>query len=208
MRYASAVTRNTASGTWVVGVTGASGVRYALRLIDILADHCATLHVVFSESAHRVLAEEEGMAISGSGLNTSSLIGRTCENVFFHNPRDIGAPIASGSFPADGMVIVPCSMSTVAALASGVQTHLVHRAAEVAMKEGRKLVIVPRETPLSAIHLENLAKLARIGVAVVPAMPGFYHRPESIEALIDMMVMRILDQIGVRVDLVTRWKLA
>jgi 4-hydroxy-3-polyprenylbenzoate decarboxylase len=200
--------KNTASGTWVVGVTGASGIRYALRLIDVLADHSAALHVVFSESAHRVLAEEEGKPISGAGLNATALIGRDCPNVTFHNPRDIGAPIASGSFPADGMVIVPCSMSTVAALASGVQSHLVHRAAEVTMKEGRKLVIVPRETPLSAVHLENLAKLARIGVSVVPAMPGFYHRPDSVEALVDMMVMRILDQIGVRVDLVSRWKVA
>jgi 4-hydroxy-3-polyprenylbenzoate decarboxylase len=134
------------------------------------------------------------------------LCGRDADNVYFYNPRDIGAKIASGSALFDGMVIVPCTMGTLGAIAHGICDNLIHRAADVTLKEGRKLVIVPRETPLSAIHLENMLSLTRVGARIVPAMPGFYHQPAQISDLVDMMVMKIFDQMGIRTDLVQRWK--
>ncbi|MBN8549411.1 MAG: UbiX family flavin prenyltransferase [Deltaproteobacteria bacterium] len=196
----------TVHGRWVIALTGASGMRYALRLLDVASQHLAELHVIISEAALRVLREEENLKISYSNVSTELLFGREARNVFFYNPRDIGAKVASGSALLDGMVVVPCSMGTLAAIANGMSENLVHRAADVTMKEGRRLVIVPRETPLSAIHLENMLKLTRFGVRVVPAMPGFYHRPRNLEEVIDMMVMKILDQMGVHIDLVSRWK--
>jgi 4-hydroxy-3-polyprenylbenzoate decarboxylase len=190
---------------WIVGVTGASGIRYALRLIECLVPHVDELHVCFSDAALRVLLDEEGVKSAHASLIQLPCFSNFKGNVVIHNPRDIGAAIASGSFITEGMVIIPCSMSTVGALASGVQQHLVHRAAEVVMKEGRRLIIVPRETPLSTLHLENLAKLSSRGVSIVPAMPGFYHRPNTLDQLIDMMVLKVLDQMGIHTELVARW---
>lgn len=196
----------TVHGRWVIALTGASGMRYALRLLDVASQHLAEVHVVISEAAMRVLREEENIKVSYANVSSEILFGRKADNVFFYNPRDIGAKVASGSAPFEGMVIAPCSMGTLAAVAHGMSENLVHRAADVTMKEGRRLIIVPRETPLSAIHLENMLKLSRSGVRIVPAMPGFYHRPASIAELVDMMVMKILDQMDLRVDLVERWK--
>jgi 4-hydroxy-3-polyprenylbenzoate decarboxylase len=192
-------------GSWIVALTGASGVRYGIRLIDVLSMTLQTVHVVFSEAALRVLAEEEGQKISATRLSAAELLGREQENIEFYRPRDIGAAIASGSMPVDGMVICPCSMNTLAAVASGISENLIQRAADVTMKEGRKLLIVPRETPLSQIHLENMLRLSRAGAAVIPAMPGFYHEPSTIDDLVDMMVMKITDQMGLQLDLVPRW---
>ncbi len=191
--------------TWVVALTGASGMRYALRLLQVAAPHLAELHLILSEAAMRVLNEEEGLAISPSRLSTQSLLGEELSNVRFHSVKDIGAPIASGSHICDGMVIVPCSMSTLGAIANGVATNLIHRTAEVALKERRPLILVPRETPLSAIHLENMLKLSRLGVSITPAMPGFYHKPQNLDDLVDMLVMKILDQMKIQTSLVTRW---
>ena len=123
-----------------------------------------------------------------------------------YNVKDIGARIASGSALFSGMVVVPCSMGTLGAISSGLCQNLIHRAADVTLKEGRKLILVPRETPLSAIHLENMLKLSRIGAVILPAMPGFYHQPVAISDLVDMLVMKILDQMGLSSNLVTRWK--
>lgn len=125
--------------------------------------------------------------------------------VTLHPYRDIGASIASGSCPTRGMVVVPCSMKTLAGIAHGYGENLIARAADVVLKERRRLILVPRETPLSAIHLKNMLSLARLGVAIVPAMPGFYHRPATIDDLVGMMVMRILDQMGYEIDLAPRW---
>ncbi len=191
---------------WVVGVTGASGVRYARRLLEVLPALIDEVHVVFSEAALRVLHDEEGMAISASSLSYEKLYGTTPQNVTFYNSRDIGARIASGSMLTSGMVVIPCSMSTLGALAHGIPSHLVHRAADVTMKEGRPLIVVPRETPLSPIHLENMLTLARYGVKIVPAMPGFYNRPESVDELVDQFVMKVLDSMGVTHSLGRRWK--
>ena len=191
---------------WVVGVTGASGVRYATRLLAVLPKLVKEVHVVFSDAALRVLNDEEGIAINPAALSMERLTGSHATNVTFYNPRDIGARIASGSMLTSGMVVIPCSMATLGAIAHGIQNHLVHRAADVHMKEGRKLILVPRETPLSPIHLENLLKLSRYGVKIVPAMPGFYHKPESVQDMVDQFVMKVLDSMGVQNSLGTRWK--
>jgi 4-hydroxy-3-polyprenylbenzoate decarboxylase len=191
---------------WVVGVTGASGVCYARRLLEVLPGLVDEVHVVFSEAALRVLNDEEGIALSASTLSYEKLYGVRAENVTFYNCRDIGARIASGSMLTSGMVVIPCSMSTLGAIAHGIPTHLVHRAADVAMKEGRPLLIVPRETPLSPIHMENMLTLSRYGVKIVPAMPGFYNRPQSVAELVDQFVMKVLDSMGVQHSLGRRWK--
>lgn len=191
---------------WVVGVTGASGVRYALRLLEVLPPLVGQVHVVFSDAALRVLNDEEGMAINSASLSMEKLTKTSPANVTFYNSRDIGARIASGSMLATGMVVIPCSMATLGAIAHGIPNHLVHRAADVTMKEGRKLILVPRETPLSAIHLQNMLTLSKLGVSIVPAMPGFYHQPKTVEDMVDQFVMKVLDSMGVKHTLGKRWK--
>ena len=191
---------------WVVGVTGASGVRYALRLLEVLPPLVGQVHVVFSDAALRVLNDEEGMAINSASLSMEKLTKTSPANVSFYNSRDIGARIASGSMLATGMVVIPCSMATLGAIAHGIPNHLVHRAADVTMKEGRKLILVPRETPLSAIHLQNMLTLSKLGVSIVPAMPGFYHQPKTVEDMVDQFVMKVLDSMGVKHTLGKRWK--
>lgn len=198
---------DTQTTRWVIGVTGASGIRYALRLIEVLSLVGVEQHVVFSDAALRVWHDEEGVGVSHANLQQALLPeGRPATAaIHCYNPRDIGASIASGSFQAQGMVICPCSMGTLGAVAHGLSQNLVQRAADVTLKERRRLIIVPRETPLSAIHLENMLTLARCGAAVVPAMPGFYHRPQTLQELIDMQVMKVLDQMGISSELVPRW---
>lgn len=191
---------------WVVGVTGASGVRYALRLLEVLPPLVGQVHVVFSDAALRVLNDEEAMAINSASLSMEKLTNTSPSNVTFYNSRDIGARIASGSMLATGMVVIPCSMATLGAIAHGIPNHLVHRAADVTMKEGRKLILVPRETPISAIHLQNMLTLSKLGVSIVPAMPGFYHQPKSVEDMVDQFVMKVLDSMGVKHSLGRRWK--
>ncbi len=190
---------------WIIGLSGASGGRYALRLLEVLRDTEVELHIVVSDAALRVLAEEEGIKVSSGKLSAKKLIGTAADNFVFYNLKDIGAAIASGSFVVEGMVVVPCSMFTLAAIANGTGCNLLHRAADVVLKEGRKLIMVPRETPLSAIHLENMLKLARLGVCVLPAMPGFYHQPKTVEDLVDMLVLKITDMMGLGLGLVKRW---
>jgi 4-hydroxy-3-polyprenylbenzoate decarboxylase len=191
---------------WVVGVTGASGVRYALRLLEVLPELVGQVHVVFSDAALRVLNDEEGIPINFASLSMEKLTNTSQSNVTFYKSRDIGARIASGSMLATGMVVIPCSMATLGAIAHGIPNHLVHRAADVTMKEGRKLILVPRETPLSAIHLNNMLTLSKLGVSIVPAMPAFYHQPKSVEDMVDQFVMKVLDSMGVRHSLGRRWK--
>ncbi|WP_295155442.1 UbiX family flavin prenyltransferase [Selenomonas sp. AE3005] len=180
----------------VVGITGASGSVYALRLIEVLRHAGHEVHAVVTDSGWQVLDYECG--VSRGMLETRV-------NVLYDN-NNVGAAIASGSFKVDAMVVLPCSMKTVASIAHSMSDNLLTRAADVMLKEGRKLVIVPRETPMHAIHLENLLKLAQLGVRIVPAAPGFYHRPRSIADLVDMLVGKICDQLGVDTDLFTRWE--
>lgn len=179
----------------VLGITGASGAPYARRLVGLLRERSdVELGLCLSATAPEVWALECGGDIREAlaGIPTWGM-------------RDYKAPFASGSAGWDGMVIVPCSMGTCARIAHGISDTLLTRAADVMIKERRTLVIVPRETPLSVIHLENLTTLARAGAVILPAMPSFYTQPESIEPLLDTIVGRILDQLGLEHDLLKRW---
>lgn len=199
------------SHPWIVAITGASGTIYGRRLLEVIAKSLpgVRVEVVVSKAAWRVMHEEEGLPVGSSSRKIRDLLGFDCDRLKLHDDRDIGASIASGSYRTAGMIICPCSMSTLAAVSSGLADTLIRRATDVQLKEGRKLIIVPRETPLSAIQLENMLKLCRLGVSIMPAMPGFYHKPESICDLVDMLVMRILDQMGLsdqlESSLVPRW---
>jgi 4-hydroxy-3-polyprenylbenzoate decarboxylase len=192
--------------TLTVAITGASGAIYAQRLLWHMerSDEVGRVHLVVSAPGRRVLSEELDLTGSGEAL-AEALVGRRSQKIEVLPASDIGASIASGSYPVDAMAIVPCSLSTVGALAAGVGTNLVHRAADVVLKEARRLVLVPRETPLHAIHLENLLRLSRAGAMIVPAMPGFYHRPHSIEQLVDHFVFRLFDHLGLAHARATMW---
>lgn len=193
---------------WIVGISGASGTRYARRLLQVVAQHLPqlSLDVVISEGAFRVLQEEEQLHLSSRRTTVEDLIGFKCERIALFNNRDTGAAIASGSHRVQGMIVVPCSMNSLAAIATGYSDNLLRRAADVTLKESRRLILVPRETPLHTGQLEHLLQLSKRGVVIAPAMPGFYHRPESIAELIDMVVMRLLDQMGFTVSISLRWK--
>jgi 4-hydroxy-3-polyprenylbenzoate decarboxylase len=208
-----------AENRWIIAITGASGTVYARRLLRVLVERVddIRLEVIVSRAGLRVLGDEARLAVPASRRMTAEwLVGvptdavtvyrdQPSRRVTMHDCQNLGASVASGSYPTRGMVIVPCSMKTLAAVAHGYAGHLIARAADVMLKERRRLILVPRETPLSAIHLQNMLRLARLGVAIVPAMPGFYHRPETIDDLVDMLVMRILDQMGFEIDLAKRW---
>lgn len=191
----------------IVGITGASAVVYGVRLLEVLTKQSELeVHLTISASGARALWEELQIQIDIDNFRLESLIGVSSACVVYHHQSDIGAAIASGSFRTEGMIVVPCSMGTVASIASGISRNLIHRAADVCIKERRKLVIVPRETPLSAIHLENMLKLSRLGVCVLPAMPGFYHYPKTVDDQINFVVTKILDQFGMDTGLIHRWK--
>ena len=180
----------------VVGITGASGSIYALRLIEVLRNLGHEIHGVVTDSGWQVLAYECGVSREDFATRVDVL----------YDNANIGAAIASGSFKADAMAILPCSMKTAASIAHSMSDNLLTRAADVMLKESRKLILVPRETPMHAIHLENLLKLAQLGVKIVPAAPGFYHRPQTIDDLVNMLVGKICDQLGIDVDLFPRWE--
>ena len=191
----------------IVGLTGASGTVYGTRLVEVLADQTNfEVHLTISPAGARSLLEEVGIDIDVDNFELSDLIGRDADNVIYHSPNDIGASIASGSFRAEGMVIIPCSMGTVASVAMGLSRNLLQRSADVCMKERRKLVLVVRETPFSTIHLENMLKLSKNGVTILPAMPAFYHFPNTIDDQINFVVSKTLDQFGIEAGLVRRWK--
>jgi flavin prenyltransferase len=190
----------------VVAMTGASGAPYAIRLLQVLTRSGRRVHLTMSPSAVQVLRDELGLEADLDAFNPIALgLRGDSGRLVYHHHGDFSAGIASGSFPTGGMVIVPCSMSTMGAIASGVTTNLIARAADVHLKERRKLILVPRETPLSLIHLENMVKVTQAGAVVLPAMPGWYHRPRRLEDLVDFVVARICDQLGVPNALAPRW---
>jgi 4-hydroxy-3-polyprenylbenzoate decarboxylase len=191
----------------VLGITGASGAPYAVRLIQVLCGSGRTVHLAISSSGAHVMREETGIAPGQSASRFDpGVFGELGPGrVVFHHHADFTAGIASGSFPTGGMVVCPCSMSTLASIAHGVTTNLITRAADVHLKERRKLIVVPRETPLNLIHLDNMAAVTRAGGVVLPAMPGWYHHPTSLEDLVNFVVGRICDQLGVGNDLIERW---
>ena len=186
----------------VVAITGASGAPYAVRLLEVLATHRSPVWLIPSEYGMRLLREECNIK-SLEGLKEAT--GGDWSGVEVFADDDRGAKPASGSQRTGGMVVCPCSMATVAAIATGSSRSLVERAADVTLKERRKLIVVPREAPLSLIHLRNLTAVAEAGAVVLPAAPGFYHRPTRVSELIDFVVQRILDHLGVEIDIARRW---
>lgn len=193
---------------YIVAITGASGIVYGARLVEVMAELGYPMEIVISDSARLVVREETGLTLKSytSIEDLTPLFGQKILGLAkAHSFKDFTASIASGSYPTSGMVIVPCSMGTLAAVANGMSQNLIHRAADCVLKEGRRLVIVPRETPLSAIHLENMLKLARLGARIVPAMPGFYSGAQSLQEIIDFMVGKVLDQLEIPHGLYPRW---
>jgi 4-hydroxy-3-polyprenylbenzoate decarboxylase len=193
----------------IVGITGASGAVYATRLLEILVRAGRRVHLTVSPAGAEVLKTELGVSVDLENFDAGQL-GLPAERIepgtlAYHHYRDYSAPIASGSFLTAGMVICPCSMGTLASVANGLSTNLIQRAADVHLKERRKLIVVPRETPLGSIQLENMKRLSDAGAVVLPAMPGFYHQPKSIAELVDFVVSRILDQLDIEKDLIRRW---
>ncbi|MGA2796227.1 MAG: flavin prenyltransferase UbiX [Thermoguttaceae bacterium] len=221
----------------VVAITGASGVTYAIRLMEVLSAAGCDVHLTISAAAQAVFQQELDLTVDLENFNPTMLmidtgptpkdrklqtirsvagISSDSSNVLavgsgeagklqYHHYRDYLAPIASGSFLTDGMVICPCSSGTLSAIVHGTSTNLIHRAAEVHLKERRKLILVPRETPLSLVMLDNLRRAAEVGAIILPAMPGFYHGVKSIGDLVDFIVARICDQLGVENALIQRW---
>ena len=191
----------------IVGITGASAVIYGVRLLETLT-RCDDyeIHLTISDSGARALWEELQLRVDLDNFRLESLIGYSSDQVIYHHQSDIGASIASGSFRTVGMVVAPCSMGTIGSIAAGISRNLIHRAADVCIKERRKLVLVPRETPLSPIHLENMLKLSQMGVVVLPAMPGFYHFPKTVDDMINFVITKTLDQFDIDVGLIQRWK--
>jgi len=189
----------------VVAMTGASGAPYAIRLLQVLCHQGRTVHFTLSPSAVQVIREETGLAVAVNRFDPAIFGDLGPGELIFHHHQEFMAGIASGSFLTGGMVIIPCSMSTLGAIAAGVTTNLITRAADVHLKERRKLILVPRETPLSLIHLENMVQVTRAGAIVLPAMPGWYHRPRELNDLIDFIVARICDQLGVPNQMIRRW---
>ena len=188
-----------------LGITGASGAPYAARLLEALVAAGCEVGVSASSAGIEVLATElYGDADLGREAVLERLVG-DASGVSVYAPNDYRAPYASGSALVDGYVVCPCSMATVGTMAAGAMDNLIHRAASVALKEGRRLVLMPRETPLSSIHLENLLRLRTAGAVILFLAPGFYHAPETIGDLVDFVVARCLDQLGVENTLAERW---
>lgn len=179
----------------IVAITGATGAIYGIRLLEMLREAGVESHLIISTWGKRTLLHETSYTVDQ--------VQRLASVTYL--PTDQGAAISSGSFVTMGMAIVPCSMRTLAAVAHGLGDNLVHRAADVILKERRKLLLAPREAPLSEIHLENMLKLSRMGVVMCPPMPGFYQRPETLDDLVNHSVVRMLDQFGIHLDSPGRW---
>jgi len=189
-----------------VAITGASGAVYGLRVLEeLLRDAALEVHLTISPSAQKVLAIEHGIKIDLHAFDAKKLGVKRAEKVTYHASDNVAAPMASGSFRLKALAIVPCSMGCAGAIATGVSDDLIQRAADVMIKERRKLIVVPRETPFSTLHLENLLKLSRLGAIVTPACPGFYGKPQSISEMVDFVVARVLDHLDVEHELGPRW---
>ena len=197
------------SQTITLALTGASGMPYGIRLLEMLLQEGKQVYLLYSKVAQIVAQQEMNLALPSSAKEAEVFFNRQ-----YHVPdgqlRVFGreewfAPVASGSNPADSMVICPCTMGTLAAIAAGLNQKLIERAADVMLKENRQLILVPRETPFSSIHLENMLKLVRSGAVILPANPGFYHHPQTVQDMIDFVVARILDHLGIIHTLIPRW---
>jgi flavin prenyltransferase len=195
--------------TITLALTGASGMPYGIRLLECLLQAKIRVYLLVSQAAQVVAKQEMDLQLPTRKAELETLFGGR----FAAQPGQLSvfgreewfAPVASGSNPADAMVVCPCTMGTLAAIAAGLADNLIERAADVMLKEGRKLILVPRETPLSAVHLENMLKLARLGTVILPPNPGFYNRPTQVADLIDFVVARVLDQLAIPHKLMPRW---
>ncbi len=199
-----------AASDLVLAFTGASGAAYGVRLLEVLLRAGRTVHVTLSPAAAEVIEQELDRRVRLDHFDLPDLLGDAASaaapgQVSYHHYRDFRAGIASGSFLTAGMAVCPCSMGTAAAIAHGLSQNLIHRAADVHLKERRRLVLVPRETPLGVVQLRNLTACAEAGAVVLPAMPGFYTRPRSLADAVDFVVGRVCDQLGVAHDLLRRW---
>ncbi len=196
--------------TMCLALTGASGMPYGLRLLECLLATGCNVQLLYSQAAQIVARQEMDLELPTRPAEAkAALLTRypavDPEKLAVFGREAWFAPVASGSNPPDAMVVCPCSMGTLAAIANGLADNLIERAADVVLKEGRKLILVPRETPLSAIHLENMLRLARAGAVILPPSPGFYHHPQTVADLVDFVVARVLDQLAVPHALMRRW---
>ncbi len=195
--------------TIVLALTGASGLPYAMRLLECLLQSSQRVHLVYSQAAQIVAKQELDFVLPNRPQDAEKILverfGKVSGELRVFGRDDWFAPMASGSNPGDAMVICPCTMGTLAAVAVGISDDLITRAADVMLKEKRPLILVPRESPFSAIHLENMLKLSHAGAVILPPNPGFYYHPQSVQDLVDFVVAKILDHLGVEHKLVKRW---
>jgi len=196
---------------YTIAITGASGAPYGLRLLQELVKGGHTVSLCMSREGISILHDETGLMLKGSETDIQNILERTLRaekgQFRYFEEENLYAPIASGSSKVDAMIVMPCSMKTLASIAHGFASNLIERAADVMLKEKRKLIIVPRETPLSAVHLRNMLALAELGCHIIPAMPAFYHHPKSIQDMVDFIVGRVMDSLGLENDLSPRWGL-
>lgn len=194
--------------SYIVAISGASGAIFGLRLVESLLKAKNRVCLIISETAFFIIKTETGVDLAG---NTESSVNKkvrrhfSSDNIQYFAESNLAAPAASGSFVTDGMFVVPCSMKTLSGIACGYANNLIERAADVVLKEGRMLILAPREMPFSAIHLDNMLKLARIGVKIAPPVPAFYHKPKDLNGIIDFVVGKLLDAAGVKNNLFERW---
>lgn len=198
------------SQTVCLALTGASGMPYGLRLLECLLAADCRVQLLYSQAAQIVARQEMDFDLPSRPAEARKLLLERFavtrpDNLQVYGREEWFAPVASGSNPPNAMVVCPCSMGTLAGIAQGLSDNLIERAADVVLKEGRKLVLVPRETPFSLIHLENMLRLSRAGAVILPPSPGFYHHPQSVQDIVDFVVARVLDQIGVSHSLMRRW---
>jgi 4-hydroxy-3-polyprenylbenzoate decarboxylase len=195
--------------TVALALTGASGMAYGLRLLECLLAADVRVYLLLSQAAHIVAKQELGVALPARAGDLEKQLNESLNardgQLHVFGREDWNAPVASGSNPADAMVVCPCSMGTLAAIAHGLSDNLIERAADVMLKEQRKLILVPREAPFSTLHLENMLTLSRMSAVILPANPGFYHRPQNVEDIVDFIVARILDQLRIPHTLMARW---
>jgi flavin prenyltransferase len=189
---------------YIIAITGASGVVYGKRLVEVMLNHKIPMHLVISEPAKQIIQEELGIKLNLDVV--TALFGKAAKKyITMFDNKDLAAPISSGSCKTSGMIVIPCSMATLSAIATGNSRSLIERAVDVTLKEHRRLILVPREMPLNAIHLKNMLELSRIGVDIVPPMPGFYHHPQSIDDMVDFVVGKVLDLLDIDHHLYQRW---
>jgi 4-hydroxy-3-polyprenylbenzoate decarboxylase len=197
---------------YVVGISGGSGAPYTRRVIEGLVEAGHDAKIVVTDAGRRVFEIELGIALTGDPAADTQILTDNLDlssgsgSIELFDQRNVAATIASGSYECAGMVVVPCSMGTLARIATGISSNLLERAADAALKERRRLILVPRETPLSLIHLRNMTAVTEAGAVVMPAMPGFYHLPQSVDDLVDMIAGRVLDGLGVDSNLLKRWQ--